>query len=344
MNDTPNNIKSEISRISKELSRLNQDLQQERSDRKAENDRQQKQMEEVVGIIMDFGAASTLVTDYFIKLQGRYTNLVLAVQEAISDFNRFLRLPASSSELSRYWAAAWAALSAVLPMLRISSAWVQLEKAAEAEVKAANFVVKSTSLQTKLFTYAARGHNVADWINKENTLAARLRDLEVKMPKADQTKSPIRALMEENNAAHKALEHVVDAIWAEYKARLTYAITQTPYPKKESLEKIADRLLPKLTYVEKDEADQIERTYLDKILAQWVPDNAAIVTTHYRTGDGVSIQGLNDTQQDQIMAWFGPESNWSGGTIPVFPSVYYHLYRWHAPSRTEAPGLLFGSG
>jgi hypothetical protein len=151
-------------------------------------------------------------------------------------------------------------------------------------------------------------------------------------------------MMEESNLAHKALEGMVEAILTEYKARLTYAMTSTPFPRKETLEKMADRLLPKLTYVEQDEADQIERTFLERILKAWAPENVAIVTMLYRTGDSITIEGLNDTQQDQIMAWFGPTSNWQGGTIPVLPSVYYYLYKWQVPRRTDSSGLIFGSG
>jgi hypothetical protein len=190
MTGTTGNPQLEIARISQQLDKLNQDLQQERSDRKAEENRQQKQMEEIVAIIMDFEEASKQVTRYFIKLEARYINNILALQEAIMSFNEFLRLPASSSALSRYWVVAWAALSTVLPMLRIVPAWTQLEKAAEAELKAANYVVQNTSLRTKLLTYTSRGHNIADWINKENTLAARMRDVEVKKPKADICRRP----------------------------------------------------------------------------------------------------------------------------------------------------------
>jgi hypothetical protein len=247
MNDTTGNPQLEITRISQQLDKLNQDLQQERSDRKAQDEQQQKQMEEVVAIIMDFEEASKLVTRYFIKLEARYINLILALQEAIKDFNEFLRLPESSGTWSQYWVIAWAALATVLPMLRIVPAWVQLEKAAEAELKAANYVVQNASLRTKLLTYTSRGHNIADWINKENTLAARLRVVEVKKPKADMSKTPIRAMMEENNLAHKALEGAVEAIWTEYKARLIYAMMRTPFPRAEPLEKMADRLLPNLT-------------------------------------------------------------------------------------------------
>jgi hypothetical protein len=345
MNDTTNKTQVEIARISQELDKLNKDLQRERTDRKAEEQRQQKQLEEIVSIIMDYDRASTRVIHYFIKLDARYNNLILALQDAVIAFNDFLRLPPSSNNLSRYWDVAWAALATVLPLLRVSATWVQLEKTAEAELKTANYVLQDTSLQTKLFTYTSRGHNIADWMNKENTLAARMRDVETKKPKADMVRTPIRAMMDESNLAHKALDHVVEALWAEYKARLTYAITSTPFARKETLEKMADRLLPQLNYVEQDEAEQVKRSYLYQICKAWAPQNVAIVTTVYHTGDSVHIEGLNDTQQDQIMAWFGPGSNWVGGTVPLLPTIWYYLALWNVPKKREgSTGLIFGSG
>jgi hypothetical protein len=261
------------------------------------------------------------------------------------EFNEFLRLPASSNNLSRYWDVAWAALATVVPMLRVSATWVQLEKTADAELKAANYVLQDTSLRTKLVTYTSRGHNIADWMNKENTLAARMRDVEIKKPKADMARTPIIAMMEESNVAHKALEGVVEAIWAEYKARLTYAITSIAFPRKETLEKMADRLLPRLNYVEQNEAEQVKRSYLHQICKAWAPQNVAIVTTVYRLGSSVTIEGLNDTQQDQIMAWFGPESNWAGGTIPPLPTIWYYLVMWNVPWKKESSGgSIFGYG
>jgi hypothetical protein len=342
MSDATANTKVEIARISQGLEKLNKDLQRERSDRKAEQLRQQKQLEEIVGTIMDYDRASTRVVRYFIKLDARYNNLILALQDAVIAFNEFLRLPASSNNLSQYWDVAWAALATVLPLLRVSPAWVKLEQTAQAELKAANYVLQDTSLKTKLFTYTSRGHNIADWMNKENTLAARMRDVEIKKPKADMARTPIKAMMAESNLAHKALEQVVEAIWTEYKARLTYAITSTPYPRKETLEQMADRLLPQLNYLEEDQAEQVKRSYLYQICKAWAPKNVVILTTAIRSGDIVSIEGLNDTQQEQIMTWFGPRSNWVGGAVPILLNIWMYLGVWNVPRTKKVSNSFIG--
>ncbi|MEK7856734.1 MAG: hypothetical protein AAB288_11640 [Acidobacteriota bacterium] len=337
--------KAEITRISQQLTRLNEALTKERTDRQTEQKRQQQQLEEIVGIIVDYDEASSKVLRYFIKLEGRFNNLILALQDAVMGFNEFLRLPATSNNLMKYWDVAWAALAVVLPMLRVSSQWVQLEQTASAEMRAAKFALDATSVKTQLATMMSRGHNIADFINKENTLASKIRDVSKKKPKADMARTPIKAMMEEGNLAHKALEEVVGAIWREYLSRLTYAITETPFPRKEPLSKMVDRLLPNLNYLEDDEAEQVKRSYLFEICKAWAPTNVAIVTTQFRTGDTVTIDGLNDTQQDQIMSWFGSNSNWVGGKVPVLPNIYYYLGLWLVPKTTKrAGGFVFGSG
>lgn len=344
MNDTTS--EGDIARISEALRQLNIDLNKERKDRKDDERRQQEQLKAVVGTIMDFDGASTLVISYLIRLEARYTNLILALQDAVMEFNTFLGLPASSNNLSQYWNVAWAALGTVLPMLRISPTWVRLEKTADAELKAANYALQNTSVQTRLLTYGSRLHNVADWMNKENTLASKMRDIEKKKPKADMARTPIKEMMIENNLAHKALEKVVDSIWAEYKARLTYAVASASFPRTETLEQMAGRLLPQLQYVEQDEAEQVKRSYLYQIINAWAPQNVAIVTTIYRTGSSKPrIEGLTDTQQDQIMAWFGFGSNWADGKVPLLQNIWYYLALWKVPRKTESSGgSTFGYG
>lgn len=331
-------VQGEITRISKELERLNKELVNEKNARITDQQNQQKQLAEIIGIISDYENATSKIVRYAIRLDGRYNNLILALQDAVITFNEFVRLPASSNNLSAYWDVAWAALAAVMPMLRISPAWVRLEQTAQAEMKAVNNVLSNADTRTKLVTLAQRGHNVADWVAKENTIAARLRDVEIKKPKADMSRTPIKAMMEESNNAHKALETAVDTIYEDYKARLLLAVVGTPSTKTETLEQMAVRLLPQLNYVELDEAEQVKRQFLFEMCKAWAPKNAAIVTTIYRLGETVTIEGLNDTQQDQIMDWFGPTSNWHGGSIPPWPSIWNFVYWWNIPRKKASSG------
>lgn len=343
---------AEIARISKELKKLNDAFEKEKKGRQDDRQKQQKQLEDIINIILEYDQASTKVIRYVIRLDARYNNLILALQDAVISFNEFIRLPPSSNNLSKYWDAAWQALATIMPMLRISPAWIRLEQTAQTELKAVNNLLQNANTRTTLVTLAQRGHNVADWISKENTLAARMRDVEIRKPKADMSRSPIKAMMEESNAAHKALETTVDRVYEEYKARLLAAVvgnlsaptagTQKPT---ETLEKMVERLLPPLNYVEQDEAEQVKRRFLFEICKAWAPQNVAVVTTVFRIGESTTIEGLNDSQQDQVMSWFGPSSNWIGGSVPVFPSIWNYVGFWQVPQRrASSGGSVFGFG
>ena len=283
---------------------------------------------------------------YFVRLDARYNNLILIFQETINDFNEFLKLPPKSNDMMRYWDFAWAALNTVLPMLRIHPSWVQLEQTAQAELRAANFALQNTELRTKLMTYAARGHNVADWMAKENTMAARMRDLPPPARgKSDRSRTPIKALMAESDLAHQALEKVIESTWEEYKVRMTYILTGQAFAPKESIEQMVDRKLPKLNYMTADETEHVSQSYMWAIFKSWAPQNVAIVTTRFRTGDTISIDGLNDTQQDKIMEWFGPTSYLQGSLVPIFPTIYFILNYWAVPyTKKSSGGSTFGFG
>ena len=107
-------VQAEINRISEELKKVNKELQQEKKDRIADQNKQQAQLSEIVGIILDYEAASKAVVRYSIRLDGRYNNLMLALQDAVISFNEFIRLPASSNKMDKYWDAAWAALATIM--------------------------------------------------------------------------------------------------------------------------------------------------------------------------------------------------------------------------------------
>jgi hypothetical protein len=112
--------------------------------------------------------------------------------------------------------------------------------------------------------------------------------------------------------------------------------TDRRHETKETLSTMAKRLLPPLTYYTDDELEQVGRFYLWNILSQYAKRNVAIVTTAYRTGESVGIDGLNDSQKDQIMEWFGWQSNWQGGLILPIQNVFIALSMWNVEWRKES--------
>ena len=145
------------------------------------------------------------------------------------------------------------------------------------------------------------------------------------------------------NEAHKALEGVIDTLDIEFAARIHSVLYKVSYQTKETLEAMAKRLMPPLDYFDDVQVEQLGRLYLWNILGEYAKRNVAIVTTRYRTGDAVGIDGFNDSQQEQIMEWFGPQSNWQGGRLAPIANIWVALAIWNVPRNQKSTGgSIFG--
>ena len=103
--------------------------------------------------------------------------------------------------------------------------------------------------------------------------------------------------------------------------------------------------MSELDYFDDVQVEQLGRLYLWNILGEYAKRNVAIVTTRYRTGDAVGIDGFNDSQQEQIMEWFGPQSNWQGGRLAPIANIWVALAIWNVPRKSESTGgSIFGFG
>ena len=94
------------------------------------------------------------------------------------------------------------------------------------------------------------------------------------------------------------------------------------------------------------ETEQAGRSYLWEICKALAPHHVALVRIRYTTGDGASqIDGLNENQQDKIMEWFGPQSNFVGGTVPPIFNVFQAVIFWKVPNTIRSSGgSTFGFG
>jgi hypothetical protein len=245
-------------------------------------------------------------------------------------------------------------VATAVPALRLSPALAKIEKMAADAMKPAKGFLKTPKLAAKITTAVATGHNFADVIAKSNNIrdkVSKATGIHTSVP-VDQSKTPVKGMIKEADDARKALDTAIDALDSEFAARVHSVLYKVPYQPTgnlslETLPKMAERLLPPLTYYTDDELEQLGRWFLWNILSQYAKRYVAIVTTTYRTGDSVSIDGLNDSQQEQIMEWFGPQSPWSrsSGRVPVVRDIWFALKLWNVESRkASAGGSMFGYG
>jgi hypothetical protein len=326
---------------------LNKALSTEITSRVNADQEEETQLFLLADLLSDDHKTRSYTNKYQDALTAEYTAKETVLQGSMRDFSNLMKLPPKSNKYAAIWDAAWVITAAVVPALRLLPAVQKLEKAAALEGTLAKVFKESPTLATRIATAAAKGHNVADVVAKINNSrdkSNKAADVKTSVP-LDKSASAIKDLIKESNAAHLALDHVIDVFDVEFDARIHSLLYKVPYQAKGTLLAMANRLLPPLDYFDDTQIEQLGRLYLWKIIGEYAKQNVFIVTTRYRTGDTVSIDGFNDSQRDQIMEWFGPQSSWQGGTLPPIANIWVALSIWNVQSRTESSGgSIFGFG
>jgi hypothetical protein len=347
MNDRVAELESRVGSLEETVRRLNTALGTETTNRQtAERDLQQ-QLAGLAVLLTDESDTTGYVIKYVNELNAQYIAKQLILQEAMSDFNDLMKLPPKSNKYIAVWDAAWSGVALVVPGLRLIPALSKLEKAAAIEMTAAKAFMKTPKLVARITTATVKGHNAADVIAKANNLRDKVMkasDVHTRV-NVDKTSSAIRYLIDESKVAHQLVDQAIDSLEAEFAARLHGLLFKIPYQTAGSLADEAKAMLPQLGYMDDSELEQLRRFFLWKIISEYARRNVFIVKTTYRTGIGTGIDGLNDSQIEQIEEWFGPQSNWAGGRVPPMLSIWVALQSWGVQTRTESSGgAIFGFG
>jgi hypothetical protein len=344
-----NDVGTRVQNLETAVRNLNDALNTERKDRQAAEAQIQQELRALAELLDDNNRAAGHAIEYLSQIDASFFKKALTLQGAIRDFNDFLRLPAPSNKFLAIWDAVWAGLSLAMPLLRLTKTFNDIEAEAQAALSVASAASTSPRIMERMVVAAGKGHNIADVIRKGNSLrdkvdqAMKGRSAPVSM---DGVKRLIKDLMSDSDRSHHVVNIAIDALDQEFGLRVISLLYQVPYHPKESLVDMANRLMPPFKDLSPDELEQVGRYYLWTILGQYASSgNVVIVETAYRTGTSPSIQGLNDTQQDQIMDWFGLQSNFGGGLVPPQINIWYVLAAWGVKTKQASSyGVLAGYG
>ena len=328
------------------MGKLKTALDDETKERKDDKQAFQQQLGLLADLLTDNNTTTGYTIQYLNDLNAQCNAKALMLQQSIRVFNEeFLKLPPKSNRYVAIWDAAWVIVATTVPALRLMPALAKVEKAAAIEMATAKAFMKTPKLVARITIATVKRHNIADVIVKANNIRDKVNKatgIHTSVP-VDKSKTPVKEMIKEADDARKVLNSAIDALDREFAARLFSVLYEVPYTTNETLSDMATRLLPPLPYYTDDDLEQIGRFYLWNILGHYAKDNVKIVTTAYRTGDSQSISGLNDSQQDQIMEWFGLQSNWQGGRVPVIPIFNVALSYWNVGRLKEsAGGSIFG--
>ncbi len=157
------------------------------------------------------------------------------------------------------------------------------------------------------------------------------------LAKADATRGPIRQLLASAAKAGDLWRHALDVLHEAYANR----VRDTGAPQKESLSKMAERLLKDPPSSTPDELDQFERRYLWEMIKRWMQGGAVKIVKTQIIIDGKpdrhpseKIVGLNDNQKRALVEFFGPGVP-RDNIFPMPPVMAWFWFVYSADVPTE---------
>ena len=250
----------------------------------------------------------------------------LMITSAMQKFAKFLELPESSSKLGLWWDTAFGIISTLVPAFR----WARFLTEQERNVEKAALELAATlgSKKAKFIKLGQKAGEAAERINKAKEFVTKTREnvegLARPVPeglaelnKLDDSKKPIHELLESSKKAIGIWSKALDTLDMELEKRLS-DLNNRP---KESILSMIQRLLTVPNFPTAEELDQIETACLWKMIGSYVNRNVywlqtrtiihqmgAISDRMLDGGTETELVGLNDNQQDTILAMFGPKA------------------------------------
>ena len=351
MGNQTGNYDVRIGTLEQDVKDLQTALATEKQDRLTAQAENEQVLRDLADLLSDNEDVIAYAIKYLNHIDAQYYAKELKLQEAIQTFNEFLKLPAKATKWTAYWDAAWAVAAATVPALRLTSFFSKLEKAAQIEIAASKAFMKTPKLVARVTATITRGHNIADVMYKANNVRDKVDKavgISMVIP-VDPSRSPVRDLIQESNTAHESLDTALDALTSEFKARLHSLLYKVPYNSTGTMMDMAKKLLPELPhFFGPDELEELGRYYLWTILSKWAAEKVTWMETQSVYGTDYHLDGLNDTQKDQLMDWYGISSNWHPhGVVPmvVFANLGMLLGAWRIKTVKRQSNIgIFGYG
>jgi hypothetical protein len=287
----------------------------------------------------------------------------LILTSAMQKFAKFLDLPESSSRLAAIFDVAFSLLSLVQPELLIGKLFMEEEKAVTLALSIAEAAgdrrVKALRAAQKVGGAVEKGVKARDTVTAIAEKAAKTEpppEGVSLLSKLDASKKPIYDLIESSKKMENVWSKALDTLDLELENRLSDLNSQPS----ESLLALAQRLLVLPKQLTRSELAQVELLYLYYMIGSYVKSDVVVVETtrviqimrattqtNQRGSTTWSIVGLTDTQQDTIVALFGPGAArgkifWQGALVNIWTAMA--VFGARHESRTEHTTYITASG
>ena len=297
-----------------------------------ELDEQRATFKQTIDHFVDFSDSIIYLQKYLMHFTLESVEHALMISSATTKFAGFLNLPETSSYINAYLDAAFTAVAAVFPAVRLLKLLDGISKEASVALAVAKAAGSSAPVAAAI-VYAPKAGEIADVVKKANdtrmkALAALKSDPAIgaagDLQKLDSSKAAIRYFVETATRAAQVFDNVADVVAEEFYMRINHP----DIPHKKTIFDITRGMLVKHDFLTPAELDQLEATYLWEMIASYCKskgkdrnDNVVFVRqTGWGAQDGVQIRGFNGTQTEALIDLFGPRV--SRGRYFLKPMVF----------------------
>jgi hypothetical protein len=284
-----------------------------------ELDEQRAAFKQALDQFVDFSDSITYLQKYLMHFALESVEHALMISSATTKFAGFLKLPETSSYINVYLDAAFTAVAAVFPAVRLLKLLDGISKEATVALAVAKAAGSSAPVAAAV-VHAPKAGEIADVVKKANdtrmkALAALKSDPAVgaagDLQKLDSSKAAIRYFVETSTRAAQVFDNVADVVAEQFYMRVNHP----DIPQKKTILEITTGMLVKHDFLTPAELDQLEATYIWEMIASYCKskgkdnnDNVVFVEqTGWGAQEGAQIRGLNSTQLEALIDLFGPQ-------------------------------------
>ncbi len=224
----------------------------------------------------------------------------LKLTEAMNDFREFLHLPESSSRLKAWVEAGLAVLTLLQPEVFLVRFLGEEEQAVQSALEAKTTTGKLLRVAEKSREVAEKGKGGMekyDQHQEKKEKRSQAPEATGKMAQLDSSKAPVEQMLDSYGKALEILDKANEALHKEYDKRLRAQSGRY----NESLTDMAKRLLRIPQPFTAGQLAQLKTLYLWQLCSQWARNSEDVAIV----GGGNILKGVNDTQEDTLLNWFG---------------------------------------
>jgi hypothetical protein len=270
-------------------------------------------------LMVDHQKARDHIDKYKIAVTNGFIARVAILTGAIQDFNSFRDLPPSSDLASAIWELGFSIVSTAVPALKLGEFFKKQYEAADVALKAAESFGQKAKRADKAIKVVSKtaehGGTTAKYANDVKGILDKAKAVEKYKGQVEEhsARGPIQTLIKELYEAPKTWEKVIDLETQEWQNRLA------DLPTKGTLLEIVQKHLTLPPVLDEEE---IRLMYLfEMVLAHCQKEVYWEIQPLGGGRERVALKGINDNQQDQILAWFGAGTK--RGNYFKRPPIFY---------------------